>query len=123
MELVSVRKAGMIADQKPIRIMYAIGDELLDFARVGREIIVNPREVIARRDDGVLRPVTQMICRTLKRVGLWQPSWTDNWESKEPPITEVEYLEYCREKKAILGEDKTMGFKEREMWAREGVKL
>jgi len=123
MELVSVKKASMIADQKPIRIIYAIGDELLDFARVGRELIVNPKEVISLRDEGILRPVTQMISRTLKRVGLWQPSWTDNWESKEPAMTEVEYLEYCREKRSILGEDKTMGFKEREMWASQGIKL
>lgn len=120
MELTSINKAAMICDTPYTRLLYAVGENLIDYARVGKHIVVNPSEVQRKLNEGVILPITYMIRRSLCRSGVWEDSWADHWEAVEAPMTEMDYLDWIKEKVAICGEDKTMGCAEKEYWASLG---
>lgn len=120
MQLATIHKAAMITGQPVIRLIYAVNDGLLDHVVVRGTIVVCPQDVLNCRDSGSLRNISHMIKRTLFRLGFWRKSWEDEWERPEPPMDESDYIEWMKEKAALM-EDKSMGFAERVYWQNRGV--
>lgn len=123
MKLVDVRKAALITEQPLHRLLYAVGDGIIKSVNVKGYIIVDPEEIMRKVREGVITKTEVMIRRSLRDGGVWEPSWWTNWESPEPQLDEKEYIAWMRDKKALVGVDKTMSFVEKNSWEERGIEL
>lgn len=119
MGFATIERAAMMMDIPAWKINYAIEDGLIPCENIRGCIYVDTSLVLAAKDHGLFSPGS-MIKRSLRNCGLFEREWFKNWEEEEDPMTEIDYLEYLRNRRDKLGYDTLMGSKERVDWLLKG---